>query len=397
MEKIRIGNDIEIRWKVFTSDEDAGTLSPYDLTGRALEVSLLSDFGESLVDFRTESNEVIAIYRGKDQKALGLYSIILRENKGADGMKTVDTQEAFELVPRTMDESHSEDGVVRCFHLTFESVVGSWSGTIDPILNHDAELAEAQRKKNEEGRVAAEQARQEASAKAVASANKAAENANIKAEEATNAAISANSSAEAANAAASKADNAAVTAQQKAEAASSAAEAATSAAESANSAAENAQQKAQAAQDAAVSANGAASDANSAAENAQQKAEEANVATISANNATEAANVAAGNAQQQAQAANEAAASANNAATAANAAAENAQRKADAANAAATSASGAAEAANSAAETTRQLNAGLIGLTVEDGKMYLVQNSETGTVQSATINENGMAEIVFNV
>ena len=64
---------------------------------------------------------------------------------------------------------------------------------------------------------------------------------------------------------------------------------------------------------------------------------------------------------------------------------------------AAASATSAAEAANSAAETTRQLNAGLMGLTVEDGKMYLVQNAETGTVQSATINEDGMAEIVFNV
>ena len=29
--------------------------------------------------------------------------------------------------------------------------------------------------------------------------------------------------------------------------------------------------------------------------------------------------------------------------------------------------------------------------------MYLVQNAETGTVQSAIINEDGMAEIVFNV
>ena len=249
MEKIRIGNDIELRWKVYTA-QDENTLIPYDLTGRELKASLRCDFGEMPVDFRTEENELIAIFRGKDQKALGQYYIILRENDGKDAMKTVDTQEAFELVPRTMDESHSEDGVVRCFHLTFESVVGSWSGTIDPILNHDAEVAEAQRKANEEGRVAAEAARQEASAKAVAAAD-------------------------------------------------------------------------------------------AAAENAQQKAEEAN--------------------------------------------------------AAATSASGAAEAANSAAETTRQLNAGLIGLTVEDGKMYLVQNSETGTVQSATINEDGMPEIVLNV
>ena len=173
MEKIRIGNDIELRWKVYTA-QDENTLIPYDLTGRELKASLRCDFGETPVDFRTEENELIAIFRGKDQTALGQYYIILRENDGKDAMKTVDTQEAFELVPRTMDESHSEDGVVRCFHLTFESVVGSWSGTIDPILNHDAEVAEAQRKANEEGRVAAEAARQEASAKAVAAAEAAA-------------------------------------------------------------------------------------------------------------------------------------------------------------------------------------------------------------------------------
>ena len=176
MEKIRIGNDIELRWKVYTA-QDENTLIPYDLTGRELKASLRCDFGEMPVDFRTEENELIAIFRGKDQKALGQYYIILRENDGKDAMKTVDTQEAFELVPRTMDESHSEDGVVRCFHLTFESVVGSWSGTIDPILNHDAEVAEAQRKANEEGRVAAEQSRQEAEAERTESelARKAAE------------------------------------------------------------------------------------------------------------------------------------------------------------------------------------------------------------------------------
>ena len=330
MEKIRIGNDIELRWKVYTA-QDENTLIPYDLTGRELKASLRCDFGETPVDFRTEENELIAIFRGKDQKALGQYYIILRENDGKDAMKTVDTQEAFELVPRTMDESHSKDGVVRCFHLTFESVVGSWSGTIDPILNHDAEVAEAQRKKNEEGRVAAEQARQEASAEAVASANAAAENANIKAKEANNAAISANSAAKTANTAASNADNAAVT--------------------------------------------------------AQQKAEEANKATISANNATEAANVAAGNAQQQAQAANEAAASANNAATAANAAAENAQQKADAANAAAASANGAAEAADTAAgranEAADKFNAAIVQETGDSQDKAMSQKTVTDALTAS--------------
>ena len=85
MEKIRIGNDIELRWKVYTA-QDENTLIPYDLTGRELKASLRCDFGEMPVDFRTEENELIAIFRGKDQKALGQYYIILRENDGKDAM-----------------------------------------------------------------------------------------------------------------------------------------------------------------------------------------------------------------------------------------------------------------------------------------------------------------------
>ena len=164
IEKIRIGNDIEIRWKILLGDPETEKVTEYDLTGRTLEASLLNCYGEVPIDFRTEGSELIAVYRGKDLKTLGRYAIILRENNGENGMKTVDTKDAFELVRHTRDERHAADGVVRCFHLSFESIVGSWSGTIDPILNYDAELAEARRKANEEGRVAAEQARQEAEA-----------------------------------------------------------------------------------------------------------------------------------------------------------------------------------------------------------------------------------------
>lgn len=131
MERIRIGNDIELRWKIYTTDAE-GVSSPYDLTGKSLEVSLFNAFAdrELPLDFTTQENEITAIYRGKDQKVTGRYSIILRENNGADGMKTVDEHDAFELVCRTMDESRNDDGDVKCYHLSFQSTL-SLGGSID--------------------------------------------------------------------------------------------------------------------------------------------------------------------------------------------------------------------------------------------------------------------------
>lgn len=132
MERIRIGNDIELRWKIYTTDAE-GVSSPYDLTGKSLEVSLFNAFadGELPLDFTTQENEITAIYRGKDQKVTGRYSIILRENNGADGMKTVDEHDAFELVCRTMDESRNDDGDVKCYHLSFQSTLSLGGGSID--------------------------------------------------------------------------------------------------------------------------------------------------------------------------------------------------------------------------------------------------------------------------
>ena len=132
MERIRIGNDIELRWKIYTTDAE-GVSSPYDLTGKSLEVSLFNAYadGELPLDFTTKENEITAIYRGKDQKVTGRYSIILRENNGADGMKTVDEHDAFELVCRTMDESINDDGDVKCYSLSFQSTLSLGGGSID--------------------------------------------------------------------------------------------------------------------------------------------------------------------------------------------------------------------------------------------------------------------------
>lgn len=157
MEKIRLGNDIEMRWSIFTRDGDNRV--PYDLEGRALTLSVVNRKGESEIEFFAEGNIVTGIFRGKDQKILGKHGVILRENNGGDGMRTVDACDAFELVACSCEEALGSPGTIQLFHLTFDTTVGAITGTIDPILNYEAEQAEAERKANEIARKANEEQR----------------------------------------------------------------------------------------------------------------------------------------------------------------------------------------------------------------------------------------------
>ena len=157
MEKIRLGNDIEMRWSIFTRDGDNRV--PYDLEGRALTLSVVNRKGESEIEFFTEGNIVTGVFRGRDQKILGKHGVILRENNGEDGMRTVDACDAFELVACSCEEALGSPGTIQLFHLTFDTTVGAITGTIDPILNYEAEQAEAERKANEIVRKADEEQR----------------------------------------------------------------------------------------------------------------------------------------------------------------------------------------------------------------------------------------------
>ena len=157
MDKIRLGNDIEMRWSIFTRDGDNRV--PYDLEGRALTLSVVNRKGESEIEFFAEGNIVTGIFRGRDQKILGKHGVILRENNGKDGMRTVDACDAFELVACSCEEALGSPGTIQLFHLTFDTTVGAITGTIDPILNYEAEQAEAERKANEIVRKADEEQR----------------------------------------------------------------------------------------------------------------------------------------------------------------------------------------------------------------------------------------------
>ena len=157
MDKIRLGNDIEMRWSIFTRDGDNKV--PYNLEGRALTLSVVNRTGESEIEFFAEGNIVTGVFRGRDQRILGKHGVILRENNGENGMRTIDACDAFELVACSCEEALGSSGTIQLFHLTFDSTIGAITGTIDPILNHEAEQAEAERKTNEIIRKANEQQR----------------------------------------------------------------------------------------------------------------------------------------------------------------------------------------------------------------------------------------------
>lgn len=103
-QRIRIGKDFTIRWRIFASED--GALVPYDCTGKDLTLCLDSPYKRSKVEgFTVEGNLIEWTFKGKDQKSTGSYRLVLIENQGKDGMLTVDTCDAFELVAHSCEES----------------------------------------------------------------------------------------------------------------------------------------------------------------------------------------------------------------------------------------------------------------------------------------------------
>lgn len=100
MDKIRIGKDIKISWKILTNGEIVS------LVGRNLLLVLIDPLRQKRnVDFQLKENEISFVFRGVDQKHTGAYSLTLWENYEETGQTVVDYCEAFQLVATTCQES----------------------------------------------------------------------------------------------------------------------------------------------------------------------------------------------------------------------------------------------------------------------------------------------------
>lgn len=104
--KIRIGNDIKVLWTILD-----GSGEPYDLEGRDLIVSVSDKLhkGRVINDWTVSGNVISFTVWGKDQTTLGGYTAMLEENKGAEGMMTVDIVDMFYLVPHSYMEGPGQE------------------------------------------------------------------------------------------------------------------------------------------------------------------------------------------------------------------------------------------------------------------------------------------------
>lgn len=103
MKKIRIGNDVPIRWSIKRE------LLPEVLTGKDVKVKLFDKNDRVQVfDWMVIGGRVVGTYFGKDQKTPGKYRLLLIENDGEDSMVTLDALDAFELVMQM--DGRTQDG-----------------------------------------------------------------------------------------------------------------------------------------------------------------------------------------------------------------------------------------------------------------------------------------------
>lgn len=100
MQKIRIGKDIRVRWRILTNGADA------PLEDRDLRLEIVDFYDRRAHDFRIEGgNIVVFVFAGPEQRHLGRHTFTLWENRGKEGQTVVDSCDGIELVPTTCREA----------------------------------------------------------------------------------------------------------------------------------------------------------------------------------------------------------------------------------------------------------------------------------------------------
>ena len=111
IKRLRIGKDFGLTWTI--KAKNAGENSPYNPSSDSV-LLLVTPYNKVKAEGVTfDGDKVRWIFRGKDQKHPGIYGLELVENWGKDGMITVDTCKAFELVEHTCEETGQDgDGLI---------------------------------------------------------------------------------------------------------------------------------------------------------------------------------------------------------------------------------------------------------------------------------------------
>ena len=93
MKKIRIGNDIVIKWRITINGEEV------NLEGLDLSLYISTTYQpRKAIAFTVAGNEITATYKGTEQRVTGVYRLTLYRNEGENSQSILDACDAFELV-----------------------------------------------------------------------------------------------------------------------------------------------------------------------------------------------------------------------------------------------------------------------------------------------------------
>ena len=127
--KKRIGNDITFTWHIYRKDGESQV--PESFAGKDVEVKLISPLKQpvTIEDVTIATGVVTFTFRGKHQVTLGNYVAVLLENKGENGMVTLDVVDAVTLVPHSyMEEDGDEGDVIEATSVELTSNIISGGG-----------------------------------------------------------------------------------------------------------------------------------------------------------------------------------------------------------------------------------------------------------------------------
>ena len=123
MYKKRLGNDIRVL--ALIRQKIGEVLSPFDMRGRNISVGLLNPRGVEMkiaeFDVTGDDGSILAFnFYGKDQRLVGVYTVVVRENDREIEMRAVDKTASFELVSHSYQEETENEGVITIESLEIE-------------------------------------------------------------------------------------------------------------------------------------------------------------------------------------------------------------------------------------------------------------------------------------
>ena len=127
--KKRIGNDISFIWHIYRKSGEEQV--PESFAGKEVEVKLISPLQRpvTIEDVSIATGVVTFTFRGKHQVTLGNYVAVLLENKGENGMVTIDVVDAVTLVPHSYMEEDGDDGdVIEATSVELTSTISAGGG-----------------------------------------------------------------------------------------------------------------------------------------------------------------------------------------------------------------------------------------------------------------------------